>query len=324
MGLNIPAEIKLARKIIAKHSLTVPFDLEDLVRQYAELTYKPIPIDGVDGVSLNLKVIGKNPKIIVNSKLPQTRQLFTLAHEFGHVIIPWHIGTIVDEIYHQGYKDLIYALLEQEANRFASELLMPRDWILQEYNKNKMDIASIQKLIVKTVGVSDHAAAIAIIGNLPSGIIYIAEEKNKVLHTGKSEGSSIRTPPSVNENFKSNLFPYLKSHTIYSSSGKNYHWFDLNAEVNIATTDLREWREILHQIAEDIQPSEGIEKFKKSINGIISFAHGGVKMKGDYNINSVTAACLYRLERAELEKFTSHPDYKTFVAIRVKDFFNKK
>src|SRR5688500_8404326 len=95
-GINDCPEVKLARKIIEKHSLTIPFNVEKLVSEYAEVIYRKIPISGVDGISINLKTIGKQTKIVVNSSIPKTRQIFTLAHELGHIIIPWHLGTIID------------------------------------------------------------------------------------------------------------------------------------------------------------------------------------------------------------------------------------
>ena len=84
MEIKILPEVKLARKIIHKHSLEIPFDIDSLVKEYADLIYKPIPVSGIDGVSLNLKTPGKKPLIIVNSSLQKQRQFFTLAHELGH------------------------------------------------------------------------------------------------------------------------------------------------------------------------------------------------------------------------------------------------
>lgn len=94
MGLVQFPEIKMARKVIQKHSLKVPFDLDSVVIQYAKIIYKPIPVDGVDGICLHLKTAGKTPTVIVNANSTRTRQKFTLAHELGHIIIPWHYGNV--------------------------------------------------------------------------------------------------------------------------------------------------------------------------------------------------------------------------------------
>jgi len=161
MGLITSPEVRMARKIIQKHSLKIPFDLDKLVEIYAKVIYKTIPIDGVDGICVNLKVPGKTPTVIVNNTSVITRQRFTLAHELGHIIIPWHLGTIVDEIDVEQSRTskTQYMEYEREANRFASELLMPFDWIFSEFQKDN----DFESLVVRTCAkcrVSEAAARI--------------------------------------------------------------------------------------------------------------------------------------------------------------------
>jgi len=63
--------------------------------------------EGVAGVTL--KVPGLNPCIFIDKNMPSDRQRFTLAHELGHAIM------------HRTPSEN----MEDEANRFASALLMP-------------------------------------------------------------------------------------------------------------------------------------------------------------------------------------------------------
>ena len=137
MRLAQSPEIKMAQKIIKRHSLKIPFDLDSLVKKYATVIYKSISVDGVDGVCLHLKTAGKTPTVIVNMDSARTRQKFTLAHELGHIIIPWHLGTFIDKVDENNVNsNMEYWVLEREANRFASELLMPFDWIYSLYQTN--------------------------------------------------------------------------------------------------------------------------------------------------------------------------------------------
>lgn len=323
MGIEDLPEVKLARRIITKHSLEVPIDLEKIVKEYGDLIYRNIPISGVDGVSVNLKVPGKRPTIIVNSNMPKTRQVFTLAHEFGHVIIPWHLGTIVDDVYSAAYKDFSYSLLEQEANRFAAELLMPKDWILTKYTEKYNDLALFQKHIVNLVGVSDQAAAIRLIETLPANIIYTAEEFGLVSHTGRTPRTNGFTQK-VGDKFVGDLYPYVDSYSVYNSGVIQYHWWKLTDSINIETDDKRTWRDILDCIANEIEPEEGVSQFKKTINGIMAHAHGKTKMEYNFTMEKVISACIYKLRRPELKDFTSHPEFEKFVKIRVLDFFKSK
>lgn len=164
MGLEIAPEIKMARRLLKKHSLTVPFDLKKLVSEYAQVIYKTIPIEGIDGVCINLKNPKKTTKIIVNNSSSIKRQRFTLAHELGHIMIPWHLGTIVDHIdsdQNKSVTDNQYWINEREANLFASELLMPFDWLYARYLENN-DLDDLISLTCSVCTVSEEAARIRI------------------------------------------------------------------------------------------------------------------------------------------------------------------
>lgn len=134
-------EVEIASLIASRHKYLPGSDLSSLVEEYADVEHRAIPVPNVDGVSLHLKVKGRRPSIIVNSHIAQTRQRFTLAHEFGHVLIPWHIGTIFSFSSADGHTDgadQAYWEMEAKANRFAAELLMPQQWLkaLHEEKKN--------------------------------------------------------------------------------------------------------------------------------------------------------------------------------------------
>jgi Zn-dependent peptidase ImmA (M78 family) len=136
-------EEKLADRLLERHNLAPPYDLEKLVLLYADIDYLEFPVEA-DGISLGLKKIDK-PKIYINSKRHLVRQRFTLAHELGHVIIPWHTGNIISHntnfsVYEENgdvvtnfnsREDYDYRQIESEANRFAAELLLPTTWLLK-------------------------------------------------------------------------------------------------------------------------------------------------------------------------------------------------
>ena len=123
--MRLSVEAALARHIAERHNFLPGNDLRALVQEYADVEVLAFPVDTVDGISLYLKVPDRRPNILLNLNIPDTRRKFTLAHEFGHVIIPWHFGTIFSNI--DKYKssvDIAYREMEAEANRFAAELLM--------------------------------------------------------------------------------------------------------------------------------------------------------------------------------------------------------
>lgn len=71
----------------------------------------------IDGVTL--RPAGMKPVILLNQSRSADRKRFSLAHEYGHVIM----------------HAFPYEAMEQEANRFASELLMPKAGILPDLKR---------------------------------------------------------------------------------------------------------------------------------------------------------------------------------------------
>ena len=71
--------------------------------------HKDLKIDGVSFITPE-----GTPVILVNNERPNSRKIFTIAHEFGHLIM--HFKSFIDS----EFRDV-----EDEANRFAAELLLP-------------------------------------------------------------------------------------------------------------------------------------------------------------------------------------------------------
>lgn len=65
------------------------------------------------------------------------RVLFTLAHEFGHIYIPSHrLMLFADGMMKRKAEgeDVVDTVIEKEADYFASCLLMPKEWMLREFD----------------------------------------------------------------------------------------------------------------------------------------------------------------------------------------------
>ena len=84
-------ESSLAQRVVERFGLSPPVDVAVAAERYADAEYCSIPFR-VDGICLDLKRGGKRPGIIINVDQPRRRRRFTLAHELGHVLIPWHRG----------------------------------------------------------------------------------------------------------------------------------------------------------------------------------------------------------------------------------------
>lgn len=87
---------------------------------------------GADIDGLTLRPTGMRPVIVLNTNRPADRMRFSLAHEFGHVVL----------------HPFPYDAMEKEANEFAAELLMPRDGILTDL-RGRLTVSTLGRLKIK-------------------------------------------------------------------------------------------------------------------------------------------------------------------------------
>lgn len=315
MERELSAPVKLARRVIEKYGLTPPIDVEKLVSDRAKLLFATIPVRGVDGICLNLKAPGKEQTVIVNDKNPRYRQRFTLAHELGHIVIPWHTGSVIDDLDPdetggvEGFLEM-----EQEANAFAAELLMPSIWVADVIEETK-DLAKIHQRISKDCDVSLHAAAICLVNALPKNVVYAVARERFVEFAGRSEGT-LANSLAADSKLEVDAYDYAESHYTATHAGRDIHWWKLPQRLSIQDVDDRDWRAILDDIVDDLAlGDEEEEKFKKSVNGVAAYANSVAKRSEDYSIATLVAACIQRFKgRPEFDAFARHPAFDAFIA----------
>ena len=316
----------LARRVVEKYSPTVPVDVRSLVEMYADLAFESIPVGGVDGISLNLKIPGKTTRVIVEKNAPPARQRFTLAHELGHILIPWHVGTIVDQI----DPDLAgmpydYWRMEIEANTFAAELLMPHAWI-EKLIGDMSDLAELHKTISETCEVSAESAGIRLTQFLPKNIVYASERNGVVEFSGRTEGT-LAGKLNRGDEFPNGIFDYNERYHVSEIHGSRLHWWLLPDSIHpdVDVTDDRPWREILDAILLDIGiPAYEMPGIKKSINGVIGYANSKCKRRNEYDAGSIVSACMQRFhDRHEFASFVQHADFDVFLYKRAQDLTNR-
>ena len=186
---------KFAQRVSERYSLKPPVDVRAMLHRYAEVIDARIPILGVDGVCLNLKTPGKKTRVVINASNPLLRRRFTEAHELGHIIIPWHKGTIVDHLdpsHHVAGDD--YWTFEDEANQFAAELLMPSAWVKDAVSAER-DLAELHRSISSECQVSALAASRRLTTFLPRNVAFICEKGGEVEFSGKTYPLGV--PPST-------------------------------------------------------------------------------------------------------------------------------
>lgn len=311
-------EIKIAKRLAKKHGLKPPVDILAFVAKFAEIEETVLPVDA-DAISINLKNEDRNPQIFINRFSDANRKRFTLAHELAHIIIPWHVGSIVSHINaYQYFADHVYAQIEAEANRFASEILLPSEWLekkVKHFNRSPIDFT---RRIAKKTKVSFLSTSISVLHVLPPGyLLAVISEKDLVVHSGRSIGTAAKAPQK-NEKIKNltNYYPRATGIEYEEIGPLTFAWWHYAGhKEKIKDYDGREWRDVINTILDDIGiVGDDAKKLLQRMNGVIGAANSMNKQ--------ATPSDLYQIL---LQKFSSlphlkpvakHPDFKNFITKR--------
>lgn len=119
-------------------------------------------------------------KIVINSEtdyLPRKR--FTIAHELGHVFIGWHDDVTLCKTDNEFVEHNMLDIQEKETNIFASELLMPTNWVKEQLKKmNKYQLDTIIQKLSSTAQTSLMASFYALENAFDSGNVMIIYPDN--------------------------------------------------------------------------------------------------------------------------------------------------
>lgn len=187
-------EQRLANYVSRRWNLSPPVDIQALASELAKVSFEFLPTEHVDGLTLNIGKSGKPCEVIINLHSSERRRRFTLAHEVGHILIPWHVG---DFFCHAEYSDTFHSELywaqEKEANRFASELLIPRAWLAKVIADSSDVAAALEAASI--CDVSAHAMTLALADAMaPGHVVATTDVRNKVQIVQRSPGTYARMP----------------------------------------------------------------------------------------------------------------------------------
>lgn len=141
----IPAE---HAPMIARYSQRPPVDLNGIANELGLVIYSESLAPGVSGVIVRNPDYGTRSgfAIFVDRDEVAVRQRFTAAHEIGHFLLHNHlIGERLEDNYLLRSNQMS-SQQEVEANRFAADLLMPRNLIQQAMNEGYTNVETLADL----------------------------------------------------------------------------------------------------------------------------------------------------------------------------------
>jgi len=297
----------MASRVLAIRKLTPPFDLDQLATEYGELEYIPMPF-AVDGITIGIGTTTK-PGILINTSAPATRQKFTLAHEIGHIVIPWHTGTIVSHL-NPGEVDAAYIQMETEANRFAAELLMPSNWLVDEF-QHAENVEQYFRSVLAQAGASKEATFNKILRPIAQPVVCIQVDiSSKALSTRRSQNAPY--PPEPGTFVHSDTFQTDCRFEYFEIDGQLYmSWLFVGRDIQ--EIDLRPWREVYAQILDDT----GMKQFLQSINAILAAAYNKNKAQDEAEICGAIIRAF--ADREAYQSVFGHHLFEQYVIKRVRE-----
>lgn len=155
---DIGNPVKLATAVIDNApGITLPIPVQEIAAALDIIEIKPLTISGFEGglITTDDKSSGC---ILINENSSAQRQRFTIGHELGHYLNPWHkVGQ--GESFMCSKKDMVASeykpndqrpRMEVEANQFAAELLMPAQFFRADMKRlTAPDLEHIVRLATK-------------------------------------------------------------------------------------------------------------------------------------------------------------------------------
>lgn len=165
--------------------LPLPVPVVELAQLAGISKIEPLSSQGFEG-TLIANAEKSAGAIFYNGTVPRSRQKFTIGHELGHFLLPWHRQTTfectVEDISRRARKDW-----EVQANQFSAELLMPKTLVKSRLRiMRDPEIAHIQELS-NEFEVSIEAAARRLVELSEYACAVVFSKDNVVRYSVKSD-----------------------------------------------------------------------------------------------------------------------------------------
>jgi hypothetical protein len=295
-----------------------------IAESLAEVETREIP-GSADAVLLYPSAKRERPLIILRPDQHLHRQRFTIAHEVGHIAIPWHIGELA---YHQQgtdhSDDELYRRTEAEANTFAAEILMPSDWV-REIAKNSHSLTEML-VALRRAKVSDHAVCLSLKDSLSPGHVFaiVSRKNQRVLLSGESNGTAA-DPPSEGSVLGQDVYNGMETtHEVIPGVSNLVHWWSFDSH---CLMPLGEASHSSRDLLKTIYEESGIvgatrKKLDCVVNGIIGAVNGGHKTASASELYSILRQ---RFAGQELRvPIITHGKFEEFLATRSAEIASRK
>ncbi|SDK21547.1 protein of unknown function [Nocardioides sp. YR527] len=269
------------------------------------------PFEDTDAIMLRLGSSDR-PKIYYRATTNAQRERFTLAHELGHLTLPWHLPRANCQVQSEaGLMDLRHYTSEDEADVFASCLLLPDRWLLELTRAHGDDMTGILQEL-EVANVSTLAALRGLRRTLLAGWAFVA-------YRG---GFRLATPGTDVSLYAADAPTRLKKDSVaYGSAelnGYRVDWFQL-AETLVPPSredgDQRAVGDILNDALSAYAPQD-VTHLVSVCNGKVG---GSLREWAGRPAVETYSSLVYRFQISEHEPMLAIPDFRLWLAEKARD-----
>lgn len=316
-------EQRAAALLVDRLGLTPPIDVASLARRFADVEFDAIP-GSCDGLVVGLHGPRPRPLILVDDEPHEFRQRFTLAHELGHVLLPWHVGSNFACDTTRRFLDPEYRgmFAEPEANRFAGELLVPSGWLREQLRQ--LSGTQMAPVLAITTGaqVSAHVACLRLSALLPPGYVFaMVDQSGRVVLSGQSTGTRLRPPEPGDPLDPAALDRFALETEVINYRGRRIVWWRFAGEIPPDDTedDGRTARGVLAELLDKhVQNLDEQRAIQRTLAGVIGAANGEARREGDTANQSLYLRFRSRFakKRDLPDVFVADPDFDVWIRKR--------
>ena len=297
--------------LVRRYSLVPPVDVEVLLRARVELKRVDWPIDRVDAILTGLAGDPSKAAVYIRATDNLLRERFTMAHELGHLLLPWHLPNANCEV-GEGALDLPTFSIEAEADVFASCLLVPDVWLLHQVNRYGDDMSQLLREL-NAAEVTTAAALQALRRYLLAGWVFVSYGDRQVITATPGTRLPIAPP--------SELVRYLAAECHdqgeASLNGFPVYWFRMVEPLALPQknpSDTRSDHQILLDAIAMVEPdSQRRNTIAQSANGKVG---GALREAAGRPAKETFQAVRHRCEQWEHSKLLAEPDFLLWLAER--------
>ncbi|AWG62610.1 hypothetical protein DDT46_01490 [Mycobacteroides abscessus] len=252
----------------------------------------------VDGITVNCADL--RPQIFYRGDSDDVRTRFTIAHELGHAVLPWHIGTAECAIAMSG--EAFRSTPEKEADEFAAELLLPTDWVRKLVRESASDLNLVLPEVDRA-RVSATASLIALSSVLHEG--WALQLNNQPLVLPRRYGVHPTRHEAGQSSFASG------SASVNGQAIRWWRMYPLPGMPDTPSDKAAAYGLLDSALLRHAGP--GCER--KSIDGSVSAVLGG--LGGMFDALSAFGFLLYRLGLSRSEALCGDPDFRAWLSWKV-------